>query len=292
MKHYLKTFTLGFCLILVLMWVGSMPMFGRHGMLFGLILGFGLNFFSYWFSDKIVLRMNGAQAVEERDAPELYRIVKNLVNKADLPMPKIYSIALPVPNAFATGRNPANAAVAVSPSLVQMLSRDELEGVIAHELAHIKNRDILIATMAACVAGAITHLATMAHWAALFGGFGGRRDDDERGGGGLELLAMMIIAPLAATLIQLAISRSREYAADESAALMTGKPLALANALKSIHQAPKMAPGSMSPATASLFISNPFSASMLTNLFSTHPPMEQRVARLENLANKDSGIHS
>jgi heat shock protein HtpX len=276
---------------MLLMWVGTF--FGQHGLLMGLMFGCIGNFFMYWFSDKMVLKMNGAQPISETEAPEVYNIVRRLTEKAGMPMPTVYAIPLPVPNAFATGRNPQHAAVAVSPALVQMLSRDQLEGVIAHELAHIQHRDILLTTLAACLAGAITHLAYMAQWAALFGGFGGRRDDDDRRGGGLEMIAMIILAPLAAMLIQMAISRSREFAADEGGARITGRPLSLASALKIIHAAPKVEPGDLSPAAASLYIDNPFAGSMMSKLFSTHPPMEDRIARLEALADHDlTGIHS
>lgn len=286
MNQMVKTFALGLGLILLLMWVGTF--FGPNGMVIGLLFGFIMNFGMYWFSDRIVLAMNGAKPVDEAQAPDLYRSVRRLAERAGLPMPRVYVIPMPTPNAFATGRDPEHAVVAVSPSLVERLSRDELDGVLAHELAHIQHRDILIATLAACVAGAISHAAHMAMWF----GMGGHRDNEERGGGGLELIAMMIVAPLGAMLIQMAISRSREFAADARASEITGKPLALANALKAIHAAPKLAPGDLSPATASLFIDNPFSAKGITKWFSTHPPMEDRIAKLEEISNRASGIHS
>ena len=234
--------------------------------------------FSYWFSDKIVLKMYRAQEVSEQEAPELFSMVKRLTQKAGLPMPKVYIINQDQPNAFATGRNPAHAAVAVTTGIMRILSREELEGVIGHELAHVQHRDILIGTVAATIAGAISYLAHMAQWAMIFGG----RDDDD-GGNPLAAIVMMIVAPIAAMLIQMAISRSREYAADRGGAKIAGNPQHLADALKKLHMASQRVPMKAEPATAHMFIVNPLSGRGFSKLFSTHPPMEERIARLESM---------
>ena len=236
-----------------------------------------MNVFSYWFSDKMVLAMYGAQPIEESQAPALYAIVRRLTTKAQIPMPRVYLIQSDTPNAFATGRNPEHAAVAVTEGILRILDQDELEGVLAHELSHVKNRDVLISTIAATLAGAITYLAHMAQWAAMFGG---RRDDDEGGSNPIAMIAMAILAPIAAMLVQLAVSRSREYQADATGARLAGRTWGLAKALEKLQMAQQVAPMDANPATAHLFIVNPLSGQMLMNLFSTHPPLEQRIARL------------
>jgi heat shock protein HtpX len=241
-----------------------------------------MNFGSYWFSDRIVLAMYGAQPIQESQAPDLYRVVRRLTSKAGIPMPRVYLIPSDTPNAFATGRSPEHAAVAVTEGIMRMLDEDELEGVLAHELSHVKNRDTLIMTIAATLAGVITYLAHMAQWAAIFGG--GRRDDDEGGGGALGALLMAILAPIAAMLIQLAISRAREFQADASGAHLAGRPWGLAKALEKLDMASKVAPMQATPATAHLFIVNPLRGGGLLTLFSTHPPIPERIARLRAMA--------
>jgi len=242
-----------------------------------------MNFFSYWFSDKIVLRMYGAREVSQSEAPELYGIVAELTSKASLPMPKVYIMENDTPNAFATGRNPEHAAVAVTSGIMRILSKEELMGVIGHELSHILHRDILISTIAATMAGAISILATMARWGAMFGGF--RSDDEEGGGGGniLVVLLVSIFASIAAMLIQLAISRSREYLADEGGAHLAN-PLSLARALEKLEVAAQRIPMDANPSTAHMFIVNPLRGGRVLSLFSTHPPIEERIARLEEMA--------
>jgi heat shock protein HtpX len=241
-----------------------------------------INFGSYWFSDKIVLRMYNAQAVSEHEAPELYAMVKNLALKASMPMPRVYIIPGDTPNAFATGRNEQHAVVAVTEGILRILGRDELEGVLAHELTHIRNRDILIGSIAATLAGAIVMLANMAQWAAMFGGAG--RDDDEGGGSNIVgLILMAVLAPIAATLIQMAISRSREYLADAGGAKISGKPYGLAGALEKLSLASQTMPMKANPSTAHMFIVNPLTGRSLMNLFSTHPPIEERIARLRSM---------
>ncbi len=253
---------------------------GRQGMIVAFMFAVAMNFFSYWFSDKIVLKLYRAQEVDESEAPRLHRIVRNQAQMANLPMPRVYIIPGGAPNAFATGRNPKHAAVAATEGLLDLLSDDEVEGVMSHELAHVKNRDILTQTIAATVAGAISMLAYMARWGAIFGGYGGR---DNRGGG-LGLLVMAIVAPLAAMFIQMAISRTREYAADKEGARISGKPLSLANALRKLHNSLGRRPMKANPSTAHLFILSPLSGKGMAGLFSTHPPVEERIARLEKLA--------
>lgn len=272
-----KTAVLMTALTLLLIWAGG-AMGGRSGMTIALIFAFVMNVTTYWFSDKIVLKMYKAKEVTQSEAPELYSIVRNLAQRAALPMPKVYIIEQPQPNAFATGRNPEHAAVAVTSGIMQILSHEELEGVLAHELAHVKHRDILIGTVAATVAGAISYLAHMAQWAMIFGG----RDNNGRGNP-IASIAMMIVAPIAAMLIQMAISRSREYAADAGGARIAGNPRHLASALKKLQMASKQIPMNASPATAHMFIVNPLSAKGFSNLFSTHPPMEERIARLQSM---------
>jgi heat shock protein HtpX len=258
---------------------------GRQGMVLAFTLALGMNLFSYWFSDKIVLRMYNAREVTEAEAPMLWSVTHDLALKMNMPMPKVYVIPSDAPNAFATGRNPNHAAVAATEGIMRLLSRDELEGVMAHELGHVRNRDILIGTIAAAIAGAISMLANMAQWAMIFGGFGGRRDGDDRGGGNLIAgLAMIIIAPIAALLIQMAISRSREYEADATGARICGKPMSLASALKKLQVGSQRGAAlDANPATAHMFIVNPLRGHGIATLFSTHPPMEERIARLEKM---------
>lgn len=259
--------------------VAGQAMGGQSGMTFALVMALFMIFFAYWFSDKMALAMSRAREVSANEAPDLHHMVQFLASRAELPKPRVYIINDHTPNAFATGRNPQHAAVAVTSGLMQLLSRDELEGVLAHELAHIKNRDILISSIAAVMAGAISYLASMAQWAMLFGGF---RGDDEEGGGGnmLSGLAMMIIAPLAATIIQLAISRSREFQADATGAGICGRPHSLANALAKLEQGNRRAPMNVNPATAQMYIVNPLSGGQIAGLFATHPPIRERIDRL------------
>ncbi|MGB9935654.1 zinc metalloprotease HtpX [Thermodesulfovibrio yellowstonii] len=280
--HTLKTLVLMVFLSVFFIFVGSL-IGGKHGATLALIMALGMNFFAYFFSHKIVLAMYGAKEVSEAEAPELYNIVRRLAQKAELPMPKVYIIDSEQPNAFATGRSPKHGVVAVTTGIMRILSREELEGVIGHELAHIKHRDILISTIAATIAGAISYLAQMAMWANIFGG---RHDDEEGGGHPIVALLMMIIAPLIAMIIQLAISRSREYAADEDGARIAGNPLYLSNALRKLHYASQAIPMDANPGTAHMFIVNPLSGKTLMKLFSTHPPIDERIARLEAMARR------
>jgi heat shock protein HtpX len=271
-----KTMMLMVFLSVILITIGGM-FGGRSGMTFALIMAFGINYISYWWSDKIVLRMYGAQEITEADAPEFYGIVRRLASKAQLPMPRVYLIDEDQPNAFATGRNPQHAAVAATTGILRILSREELEGVLAHELSHIKHRDILISTIAASIAGAITYLS---HMAFFFGG--GSRDNE--GSNPVAMLVMMIVGPIAAMLVQMAISRSREFGADEGGAEICGHPRFLANALRKLDMASKQIPMNANPATAHMFIVNPLTGGGLMRLFSTHPPMEERIARLEAMS--------
>jgi heat shock protein HtpX len=273
----LKTMVLMVTLTVMLVFAGA-ALGGRNGMTFALIFAFGLNFITYWFSDKIVLKMYKAKEVTEAQAPELYSTVRRLAQKAGLPMPKVCIIQQDQPNAFATGRNPKHGTVAVTTGIMRILTREELEGVLAHELSHIKNRDILVGTVAAAIAGAISYLAQMAQWAMIFGG--GRSSDDE-GGNPIATIVMMIVAPIAAMLVQMAISRSREYGADSGGAEISGNPQYLANALRKLQAASQQIPMNANPATSHLFIVNPLSGGTFRKLFSTHPPMEERIAKLE-----------
>lgn len=253
---------------------------GAFGGRTGIVLAFGfavvMNFGAYWFSDSIVLKMHGARPLDQTEAPEVHAIVATLAQRAGMPMPRIYLVNSPSPNAFATGRGPSHAAVAVTTGILQLMNRDELEGVIAHELSHVRNRDTLTSTVAATLAGAIMMIASMARWTAFFGGFGGR----DRNGGLIDLLAMALLAPIAAMLIQMGISRSREYQADASGAELAGHPDGLASALRKLGQTSGRIPMRTSPAMAHLYIVNPLSKKSLANLFSTHPPLESRIARL------------
>lgn len=259
---------------------------GSNGMMFALIFASVSNLIGYWFSDKIVLQMYSAREVTESEAPQLYRIVHNLALGARMPMPKVYIIPGESPNAFATGRNPQHAAVAVTEGLMRMMDEREVTGVLAHELAHVQNRDILTSTIAATLAGAIMMLADMIKWGAILGGF--RRDSDEEGGGGglLGTIVLPIVASFAAMLIQMAISRTREFAADETGARMCGDPMALASALRKLGVASQRLPMDASPQTAHMFIVNPLSTGAIAKMFSTHPPLEERIARLEAMAGR------
>jgi heat shock protein HtpX len=256
---------------------------GQNGMILALIFAGVMNFVSYFFSDKIALAMYRAQPVTREELPRAYEVVERLTQRIGIPMPKMYVIPSDSPNAFATGRNPSHASVAVTQGILNLLNDEELEGVLAHELGHVRNRDILISSIAATIAGAITFLARMAMWGAMFGGYGGR-DDRDRGGGALGALFMMILAPIAAMLIQLAVSRSREYAADATGAHLTGNPYALASALRKLDAYSRRVPLAASPSTAHLFIVQPLlgmgGGLNLANLFSTHPPIAKRIERL------------
>ncbi len=280
--NYIKTAALLAVLTALLVLLGNV-LGGRNGATIALMFAGVMNFVSYWFSDRIVLAMYRARPVSEADAPDLYRIVRDLTVKAGMPMPKVYIMQSDTPNAFATGRNPDHAAVAVTTGITALLSREELAGVIGHELSHIRNRDILIATIAATIAGAISYLSQMAYFASLFGG---SRDDD-RGGNPLVAIATMIIAPIAAMIIQMAISRSREYGADEGGASLTGNPLYLADALRKLDYYNKRIPmPGNNGATAHMFIVSPLSGGSMVKLFSTHPPTEERIKRLEAMAGR------
>ena len=251
---------------------------GQQGMVVAFALAVAMNMFSYWFSDKIVLAMYGARPISEAEAPRLYAIVRRLATRAQIPMPPVYLIPTDAPNAFATGRSPDHAAVAVTEGIMRILDEDELEGVLAHELSHVRNRDVLISTIAATLAGAITYLAHMMQWAAFFGG--GRSSDDEEGGSPWAMLLLAILAPFAAMLVQLAVSRAREYQADASGARLAGRSSGLAKALEKLETAARAEPMPANPATAHLFIVNPLSGQTLMRLFSTHPPIEDRIRRL------------
>jgi heat shock protein HtpX len=275
-----KTFILMVVLTIILVALGSL-IGGSSGGMIAFCIAFIMNFVSYWFSDKIILKMYGAKPVSESEAPELYAIVAALAQKASIPMPKIFIMQNESPNAFATGRNPEHGVVAVTTGIMRILSREELEGVLAHELSHIKHRDILIQSVAATLAGAITMIANWARFAAFFGG--GNSDDDR--GNIFSVIIFSIIAAFAAMIIQLAISRSREYLADDGGAQLSGNPLFLANALKKLQMGVARRPmENANPSTAPLFIVNPFSAKGMMALFSTHPPMEERIKRLEDMA--------
>lgn len=279
MGNQIRTTVLLTVMTMVILLVGQL-IGGRQGMIIALLFAAGMNFFSYWYSDKIVLRMYRAREVTPNQAPALYQMVQTLARNASLPMPKVYIIPQDSPNAFATGRNPENAVVAVTEGLLKLMGEAEIMGVLAHELAHVKNRDILIGSIAATMAGAIMMLASMARWAAIFGG--GRGDDEEGGGGIIGLILMSVIAPMAAMIIQMAISRSREYLADETGAKIAGSPAGLAGALQKLGAHSGRLPMDANPSTAHMFIVNPLTGKSLMNLFSTHPPLEERIARLSN----------
>ena len=275
----MKTVFLMTLLTVLLVAAGAM-LGGEGGMIMAFLFALVMNGLSYWFSDKIVLRMYGARAIGPEDAPKLYRIVQDLAMRAQMPMPRLYVIPEEAPNAFATGRNEMHAAVAVTQGILRILDEAELRGVLAHELSHVKNRDILVGTIAAAMAGAVSMLANMAQWGMIFGS----RNDDRGGGHPIAALAMIIVAPLAAMLVQLAISRSREYGADASGAAISSDPLSLADALRKLHLGAAQIPMEANPATAHMFIVNPLTGGGLMKLFSTHPPMEERIRRLESMA--------
>ncbi len=276
----LKTVFLMTLMMILLLLIGSL-LGGEQGMIIAFAFSLLMNFGSYWFSDKIVLMMYRAKEVTEAEAPRLFALVARVASQAHIPMPRVYLIASETPNAFATGRNPEHAAVAATEGILKLLSEDELEGVLAHEFAHIKHRDILTGTIVATMVGSITFIARMAGWAMMFGG--GSRD--RRDSNGIAELAMLIVAPIAAVLMQLAISRSREFAADEGGAKITGRPLSLAQALGKLERKSEQLPmEGVSPATAHLFIVNPLRGGGVMKLFSTHPPIEERIERLQQLA--------
>lgn len=276
--NYLKTAILLGALTGLILVVGQV-IGGNSGMLVALVVAAVLNLGSYWFSDRIVLSMYRGREVSPADAPRFHAIVDRLIARAGLPKPKLYVIPGDSPNAFATGRNPSHAALAATQGILSLMSDEELEGVLAHELGHVKNRDILISSIAATVAGAITFLAHSARWAALFGGYGGR-DDREGGSNPFVLLLTAILAPIAAMIIQMAVSRSREFAADATGAAIVGQPYGLASALEKLDAYSKRIPMPATPATAHMFIVKPFSGRSFMNLFSTHPPIEERIRRL------------
>ncbi len=276
--NYLKTGLLLVALTMIFVLVGGY-FGGREGAVYAFVFAFIMNMASYWFSDKIVLMMYGAKEADIKEVPELYNIVKALTVSAEMPMPKVYITSQNTPNAFATGRSPKHSAVCVTQGILNILDREELKGVIAHELSHIKNRDTLIMTVAATIAGAITMIANWARWLAIFGGRGSR----DREGNGIGMLVMLIVAPIAAMLIQLAISRSREYSADKRGAMIAGTPAGLSRALLKLETGNKNYPMNANQTTAHLFIVNPLSSGGLAALFSTHPPIRERVKRLENM---------
>lgn len=286
MGNIWKTGILMAALTVLLIMVGRL-IGGTQGAIFAFIFALFINFIAYWFSDKIVLAMYGGKEVDSVRAPKLCSIIQNLAHRMALPVPKVYIIPSPSPNAFATGRDPAHSSVAVTEGNLQILSNDELEAVMAHEMTHIKNRDTLIATVVAALAGAITILARFAGMSAFFGG---RDSDDNRGGGGL-LLLVYLLAPLAALFIQLAISRSREYMADEGSGRTTGRPMNLASALRKLVESTKQIPMPAEPSTAHLFIVSPFSGGGITTMFSTHPPVEKRIEKLESLTREITNPH-
>src|ERR1700726_2049491 len=266
----------------MLLVLGGDAIAGQQGMTFGLIIAVVMNGVAYFFSDKIALRSSGAEPVSREQLPRLYQVMERLSAKAGLPMPKLYVIPQPAPNAFATGRNPSHASVAGTAGLMELMNDDELEGVIAHELSHVRNYDILITSIAATLAGAITWIASMGRWAMIFGGYGSR--EDRRGGGLAALLMILIVAPIAALLIQLGISRQREFSADASGARMVGHPYGLISALEKLGAYNQRIPMEVSPATAALFIVAPLSAGQVfSGLFSTHPPLAERIAVLRNM---------
>jgi heat shock protein HtpX len=281
MNNFLRTTFLLGVMTGLLMVIGGL-LGGRGGIVIAFVFAAIMNFFSYWFSDRIVLRAYRAQPLDASNAPELYSIVNELAQSAGIPMPRLYLIENDTPNAFATGRNPHHAAVAVTSGIMRICDREELKGVLGHELSHVINRDILTSSIAATLAGAIMMVGSMVRWGAMFGGLG-RGDDDEGRGGFLGLIIIGVLAPIAATLIQLAISRTREYQADASGARLTHNPSYLASALRKLEVSNERMPLGAGPATAHLFIVNPLSAQGIARLFSTHPPIEERIHRLEQM---------
>jgi len=287
-QNTLKTALLLGALTGLFMLIGSL-LGGTGGMIMAFVFAIMMNMGAWWFSDSIALRMSGAQEVSPQQAPDLHRMVEQLSANADMPKPRVYVIDSPMPNAFATGRSPEKGAVAVTTGITKILNRDELGGVIAHELAHIKHRDTLISSVAATIAGAITMIASIAQWSLIFGGFGSN-DDDEGAGSLIGGLVMIFVAPLAATLIQMAISRSREFSADAGGAAIAGDPMSLANALQKLESWSQQQRGAtdMNPASAHMYIVNPLSGNALAGLFSTHPPTEVRIQKLQELARNKS----
>jgi heat shock protein HtpX len=280
MSNTLKTTFLLALMTALLLWIGQ-ALGGSQGFVLALVMAGAMNIGSWWFSDRIVLRMYGARELSQSDAPDLYSIVHELALSAGMPMPRLYMVPSEAPNAFATGRSPEHAAVAVTQGIMRMLSRAELRAVLAHELSHVRNRDTLISAIAATLAGVIMMVARMAQFGAMFGGM---RRDDREGASGLELLVMIVVAPLAAMLIQMAVSRSREYQADASGAHISHSPNDLASALEKIAAASGRLTLPAGPATAHLWIVNPLHGSWIANLFSTHPPVEERIRRLRAMA--------
>ncbi|HUI09814.1 MAG TPA: zinc metalloprotease HtpX [Bacteroidota bacterium] len=276
-----KTVLLMGVLTVLLVFVGNL-IGGQGGMMIAFLMAIVMNFGTYWFSDRIVLGMYHGRELAEQDNPSLFQMVRELAGRAGLPMPRVYLVEGDQPNAFATGRDPEHAAIAVTEGILRTLPPDQLRGVLSHEFAHVKHRDILIGTVAATMAGAISMIASMAQWALIFGGAGGN-SNDRKGGSPLGGLLMIVVAPIAAMLVQMAISRSREFEADAGGAEISGNPLALANALRTLDTASHEIPMEASPATAHMFIVNPLTGGGLANLFSTHPPMEERIARLEGM---------
>ena len=282
--NFIKTLVLLTALTLLLVFVGG-AIGGQQGMQFAFVFACLMNLGAYWFSDKLVLAMYRAEPLNESEAPAVHRVVRELTEKAVMPMPKIYRIPSEAPNAFATGRNPRHAVVAVTHGILELLSEEELKGVLGHELAHVRHRDILIASIVATIAGAVNMLSSMARWALMFGG--GRRDNREGNSNPLVLLVMAIVAPIAALLIQLAVSRSREFQADESGAQLCGNPIPLASALRKLDAGARRIPMlEANPTTAHLFIVNPLRGGGIAKLFSTHPPVEERIERLERMARR------
>jgi heat shock protein HtpX len=279
-----KTFLLMAALLVLFIIIGG-AIGGRHGMMMAFMFGAIMNFFSYWFSDKIVLMMYGAKETTEVESPRIFEIVRRLAVSDGLPMPRVYIMESPTPNAFATGRNPKHSAVAVTSGILELLSPEELMGVLAHELSHIRNRDILTSTMAATIAGAIFMLARIAQWGMMFGGRGSDNNNNNGNAGLIMMLVVAIIAPIAAMLIQMAISRSREYQADADGAALCKNPLALASALRKLTAGVKLNPiANPNPTTAHMFIVSPLNGKAFFNLFSTHPPLEDRIERLEKMS--------
>ena len=287
MGNKIRTTILLALMTALIIWIGQL-FGGQQGMIIAFLVAAGMNFFSYWYSDKIVLKMYRAREVSRQQAPEVYEMVETLSRNAGLPMPKLCVIPKEAPNAFATGRNPEHAVVAVTQGLLNIMDRDEVMGVLAHELAHVKNRDILIGSIAATMAGAVIILANIARFSAIFGGRG--LGDSREGGGVIGLIAMSILAPLAAMVIQMAISRSREYLADSTGAGFTGNPEGLARALDKLGRYSKKIPMDANPSTAHMFIVNPLSGRSLMSLFSTHPPLEERIARLRGNSRPSSPV--
>jgi len=279
MENTLKTTLLLGLLTGLILWIGG-ALGGQHGIVIALVFAAVMNMGAYWFSDKIVLSMYKAAEVDPAKAPGLYRLVERLAQRAEIPTPRVFVIPSESPNAFATGRNPQHAVVAVTHGLLRLMNDEELEGVLAHELGHIKNRDILIGSIAATLAGAVMMLASMARFAAIFGGVGSRDNEEGGGGGLLGFLFMALLAPLAALLIQMGISRTREFKADSTGAAMAGNPMGLAHALEKLGTASKRIPLQANPATSHMFIVNPLSGKGMLGLFSTHPPLEERIRRL------------